>query len=150
MTINSLAPFYLWIKALHIISMIAWISGMLGLPLLFAYHCDVSPGAQDDAYFKVVERLLLKLIVNPAMIATWIFGTLLVLTPGIIDWKAGWWHVKLGVVLILSALHGELSRWRRAFNAGRNTRSPTFYRAVSATIFGMVALTVIMVVVRPF
>jgi protoporphyrinogen IX oxidase len=141
MTIDSLAPFYPWMKALHIISMIAWISGMLGLPLLFAYHCDVSPGARADAWLKVAERLLLRQIVNPAMIATWTFGTLLVLTPGIIDWKA---------VLLLSALHGELSRWRRAFNAGRNTRSPAFYRAVSGTIFCLVALTVTMVVVRPF
>jgi putative membrane protein len=150
MTIDSLAPYYSWIKALHIMSMIAWTAGMLSLPLLFAYHCDASPGSRGDAWFRQVERRLLRQIVNPAMIATWTFGTLLVLTPGIIDWDASWWRVKLAAVLLLSVLHGEMSRWRRAFDAGRNTRSPAFYRTVSATIFGLIALTVTMVVVRPF
>jgi len=150
MTIGSLTPLYPWIKSLHIISMIVWIAGMLTLPWLFAYHCDVSRASPGEVWLKMVERRLLRQIINPAMIATWTFGTLLVLTPGIIDWDAGWWHVKLATVFLLSVLHGELSRWRRAFDTGRNTRSPTFYRTVSGTILGLVALTVTMVIVRPF
>jgi len=150
MTIDGLTPLYPWIKTLHIISMIVWIAGMLTLPRLFAYHCGVSRASPDEAWLNTVERSLLRQIINPAMIATWAFGTLLVLTPGIIHWGAGWWHVKLAAVFVLSALHGELSRWRRAFDTGRNTRPPAFYRAVSGTILGLVALTVTMVIVRPF
>lgn len=152
MTIANLAPFYLWIKALHVTSMIAWIAGMFSLTLLFAYRGRIPPGSPGDAWLKVMERRLLRQIVNPAMIATWTFGILLALTPGIIDWAAEWWRVKLAAVILLSALHGELSRWRRSFDAGGNTRPrfAGFYRTVGGAIFLLVALAVAMVIVRPF
>ena len=123
MTLDFLAPFYLWIKALHVISMVAWMSGMLYLPRLYVYHCQVARGSAESERFKVMERRLMRLITNPAMIATWSFGILLVLTPGVIDWSAGWWHVKLLAVVLMSAMHGELSRWRRWFLEDRNIRS---------------------------
>ena len=108
--------------------MIAWMAGMFYLPRLFVYHCELRPGSAESERFKVMERRLLKQIINPAMIATWTFGILLVLTPGIIDWSAGWWHVKLAMVLLMSGFHGAMSRWRRDFLEDRNTRPQRFYR----------------------
>ena len=84
--------------------MIAWMAGMFYLPRLYVYHCELRPGSAESERFKVMERRLLKQIINPAMIATWTFGVLLVLTPGIIAWSAGWWHVKLAMVLLMSGL----------------------------------------------
>ena len=122
MTIGFLAVLYPWTKAFHVIAMIAWMAGMFYLPRLFVYHCELRPGSAESERFKVMERRLLKQIINPAMIATWTFGILLVLTPGIIDWSAGWWHVKLAMVLLMSGFHGAMSRWRRDFLEDRNTR----------------------------
>jgi putative membrane protein len=150
MTLDFLAPFYLWIKALHVISVIAWMAGMFYLPRLFVYHCEVAPGTAESERFKVMERRLLRQIINPAMIATWSFGILLVLTPGVIDWSAGWWHVKLLAVILMSALHGELSRWRRGFLEDRNTRSQRFYRIANEIPTVLVVIIVVMVIVRPF
>jgi putative membrane protein len=150
MTLDFLAPFYLWIKALHVISVIAWMVGMFYLPRLFVYHCEVAPGTAESERFKVMERRLLRQIINPAMIATWSFGILLVLTPGVIDWSAGWWHVKLLAVILMSALHGELSRWRRGFLEDRNTRSQRFYRIANEIPTVLVVIIVVMVIVRPF
>ena len=92
MTITALAPFYPWVKAFHVISLIAWMAGIFYLPRLFVYHCALVRGSAESERFKVMERRLLKQIMTPAMIATWVFGLLLVLTPGVIDWHAGWWH----------------------------------------------------------
>ena len=150
MTLAFLAPFYLWIKALHVISMVAWMSGMLYLPRLFVYHCEVARGSAESERFKVMERRLMRLIPNPAMIATWTFGILLVLTPGVIDWSAGWWHVKLLAVVLMAALHGELSRWRRGFLEDRNTRSQRFYRIANEVPTVLLLIIVVMVIVRPF
>lgn len=150
MTIPFLAYAYPWTKALHVISLIAWMAGMFYLPRLYVYHCDVRVGSAESERFKVMERRLLKQIVNPAMIATWTFGILLVLTPGVIDWSWGWWHVKLASVIALSALHGEFSRWRRDFLHDRNRHSARFYRIANEIPTLLVALIVIMVIVRPF
>ena len=106
---------YVWIKALHVIAVMSWMAGMLYLPRLFVYHCEAEKGSPQSETFKVMERRLLKAIINPAMIATWIFGAMLVLTPGIIDWHAGWWHVKFTAVILLSGFHGAMSKWRRQF-----------------------------------
>ena len=103
MTIDALIWVYPWTKALHVISMVAWMAGMFYLPRLFVYHCELAPGAAESERFKVMEWRLLKQIINPAMIATWVFGTMLVLTPGVIDWSTGWWHVKLTAVILLTA-----------------------------------------------
>ena len=150
MTIAALTLFYPWTKAFHIISMVAWMSGMFYLPRLYVYHCEARPGSAESERFKIMERRLLKQIVNPAMIATWTFGILLVLTPGVIDWSWGWWHVKLASVIAMSALHGEYSRWRKDFLHDRNRRSARFYRIANEIPTVLLALIVIMVIVRPF
>ena len=149
-TVSFLTWCYPWTKAFHLISLIAWMAGMLYLPRLYVYHCDLRPGSAESERFKVMERRLLKQIVNPAMIATWGFGVLLVLTPGIIDWSAGWWHVKLAGVLLLSAFHGELVKWRRDFLEDRNTRPQRFYRLANEIPTLLMIVIVIMVIVRPF
>lgn len=150
MTIPLLAYAYPWTKAFHVISVIAWMAGMFYLPRLYVYHCETRVGSVESERFKVMERRLLKTIVNPAMIATWTFGILLVLTPGVIDWSWGWWHVKLAAVLAMSALHGEFARWSRDFRHDRNHHSQRFYRIANELPTLLVVLIVIMVIVRPF
>ncbi len=150
MTIGLLAWFYPWTKALHVISLIAWMAGMLYLPRLYVYHCDTVPGSVESERFKVMEYRLLRQITNPAMMATWTFGLLLVLTPGIIDWSAGWWHVKLACVLLLSGFHGALSRWRRDFANDQRRRPQRFYRIANEVPTLLMVIIVIMVIVRPF
>jgi len=150
MTIGVLALFSPWTLAFHIIAMVAWMAGMFYLPRLYVYHCDTRPGSAESERFKVMERRLLKQIINPAMIATWFFGILLVLTPGLLNWAAGWWHVKLASVLALSALHGGYARWRKDFLHDRNRRSARFYRIANEIPTLLLVVIVVMVVVRPF
>jgi putative membrane protein len=150
MTIPALALFYPWTKAFHVISMVAWMAGMFYLPRLYVYHCEVPVGSAESERFKVMERRLLRQIINPAMIATWTFGIMLVLTPGVLDWSAGWWHVKLASVIAMSGLHGALSRWRRDFLHDRNRKSQRFYRIVNEIPTLLLVIIVIMVIVRPF
>src|SRR5690349_24761810 len=150
MTIPILLHAYPWIKALHVISLIAWLAGMFYLPRLYVYHCEMRPGSAESERFKVMERRLLKQIINPAMIGTWTFGILLVLTPGIIDWSAGWWHLKLVMVLLMSGFHGELSRWRRDFLEDRNVRPQRFYRIANEIPTLLMVVIVVAVIVRPF
>lgn len=150
LTIDALAPLYAWTKALHVVSMVAWMAGMFYLPRLYVYHCEVAPGSAESERFKVMERRLLKQIINPAMIATFVFGILLVLTPGVIDWTWGWWHAKLTAVLLLTGFHGATSRWRRDFLEDRNTRSPRFYRIANEVPTVLLLVIVVMVIVRPF
>ena len=145
-----LLPLYPWIKSLHVISMIAWMAGMLYLPRLFVYHCEVKPGSAESERFKVMECRLLKLIINPAMIATWCFGLLLVATPGIVDWGAGWWHVKLLCVILMSAVHGVLSARRRAFLEDRNTKPQRYFRILNEVPTLLMIVIVFMVIARPF
>jgi protoporphyrinogen IX oxidase len=149
MTIAALAPLYPWIKAFHVISMIAWMAATFYLPRLFVYHCQVPRGSAESERFKVMENRLMKAIMNPAMIATWCFGILLVLTPGVIDWSAGWWHVKLTCVLLMSGLHGAMSRWRKDFLHDRNRRSEKFYRIANEVPTVLMVIIVIMVIVKP-
>jgi putative membrane protein len=150
MTLPVLLPLYLWVKALHVVAVIAWMAGMLYLPRLYVYHCEVTAGSAESERFKVMERRLLKQIINPAMAAVWGLGILLVLTPGVIDWGAGWWHVKLAAVLLMSGFHGALSRWRRDFLEDRNTRPQRFYRIANEVPTLLILVIVVMVIVRPF
>ena len=145
-----LLALYPWIKSLHIVSMVAWMAGMFYLPRLFVYHCEVPRGSAASERFKVMERRLLKQIINPAMIATFVFGILLSITPGVIDWSAGWWHMKLLGIILMSAFHGMLPRWRRDFLEDRNTRPAKFYRIANEVPTVLLLLIVIMVIVRPF
>jgi putative membrane protein len=144
------AAWYPWIKALHVIAVIAWMAGLLYLPRLYVYHCETRPGSAESERFKVMERRLLKQIMVPAMLMAWTFGVLLVLTPGVIDWSAGWWHVKLAMVLLLTGFQGALSRWRRDFLADRNRRLQRFYRIVNEAPTVLLIIIVVMVIVRPF
>lgn len=147
---TALAPFYPWLKAFHIISMVAWMAGMLYLPRLFVYHCGAPAGSDQSETFKVMERRLLRAIINPAMIATWIFGLSLLSIPGVVDWTKGYMHAKLVLVLILSGLHGLLARWRRAFAEDRNTHSARFYRVFNEIPTLLLIGIVILIVVKPF
>ncbi|APH58276.1 putative membrane spanning protein [Granulibacter bethesdensis] len=150
MTASFLTPFYLWIKTAHIASMIAWMAGLFYLPRLYVYHCGLRRGSEESERFKIMERRLLKQIINPAMMATWLFGILLVLTPGVIDWSRGWWHVKLLCVLLMSGFHGAMSKWRRDFLEDRNTRTHKFYRIANEVPTLLMLIIVTMVIVRPF
>lgn len=149
MTIPALIYVYPWIKAFHIISMVAWMAGMFYLPRLFVYHTQTVRGSTDSERFKIMEYRLMKQIINPAMIATWTFGILLALTPGIIDWSAGWWHVKLACVILLGGLHGAMSRWRKDFLHDRNRHGERFYRIANEIPTVLLVVIVIMVIVRP-
>jgi putative membrane protein len=147
---SALALLYPWTKALHVISMVAWMAGMFYLPRLYVYHCDTRPGTAESERFKVMEFRLMKQIINPAMIATFAFGTLLILTPGVIDWSWGWWHVKLAALFLMSGFHGMMSRWRRDFLDDRNARPQRFYRIANEVPTVLLVIIVMMVIVRPF
>lgn len=148
--IELLALLCPWAKALHVVSLIAWMAGMLYLLRLFVYHCDGRTGSVENERFKLMERRLLKYLINPAMIATWTVGALLALTPGAIDWSTSWWRVKLACVVLMSAFHGEFSRRRRAFARDQNTRLQRFYRLANEVPAGLAVIVVIMVIVKPF
>jgi putative membrane protein len=139
---------YEWIKALHIISVIAWMAGMLYLPRLFVYHCEAEIGSKQSETFKLMERRLLKAIINPAMILTWLFGLTLAWQG---NWfSAHWLHGKLLLVLIMSGVHGLFSRWVRDFGHDRNTRSQKFYRTINEVPTVLMIGIVILVAVKPF
>ena len=123
---------------------------MFYMPRLFAYHAEAEVGSDKSETFKIMERRLLWAIINPAMIAAWICGILLVLTPGIVDWAMGWPWVKATLVLALSALHGLLSRWRRHFAGNRNIHTARFYKLINEVPTVMMIVIVIMVVTKPF
>jgi putative membrane protein len=139
-----------WLKSLHILGVIAWMAGLFYLPRLFVYHADAAPGSDQSETFKVMERRLLRGIMNPAMIATYGFGIALALAPGVVDWAMGWIYVKLAAVGGLTFIHHRLSVWRADFAADRNTRPARFYRIVNEVPTLLVILIVIMVVVQPF
>jgi putative membrane protein len=139
---------YVWLKAFHIIAVISWMAGMLYLPRLFVYHTAAEPGSVQSETFKVMERRLLRGIINPAMIATWILGLLLA-------WEGGWYrspwlHAKILLVLAMSGVHGMLARYVKNFAADRNTKSQRFYRLINEVPTLLMILIVILVVVKPF
>ena len=139
-----------WIKALHVISVIAWIAGMMYLPRLFVYHTAAEKGSIQSETFKIMERRLFRGIITPAMILTWVFGLTMVFTPGIIDWSQKWVWVKAVAVILLSAIHGYYGRQVRAFATDTNTRPQGFWRLVNELPFVLVIIIVIMVIVKPF
>lgn len=138
-----------WVKALHVISVIAWMAGMLYLPRLYVYHADAHKGSIQSETFKIMERRLLRGIINPAMVATWGFGLWMVFSD-MVDWSSIWPWVKAVMVILLSAYHGYLSRWRRAFAEDRNTHPAKFYRAVNEIPTVLMIVIVLMVVAKPF
>ena len=150
MTIPALAPLYLWTKSLHVIAVIAWMVSLLYLPRLFVYHCDTVVGSESSERFKVMERRLSKQIALPAMLATLLFGVMLVLTPGAVSWSDGWWYVKLGGVLLLFGFHGACSGWRRDFLEDRNKRPQRFFRYANEVPTALMLVIVVMAIAQPF
>jgi putative membrane protein len=144
---------YAWIKAFHIIAVIAWMAGMLYLPRLFVYHCSAEKGSVQSETFKVMERRLLRAIINPAMIATWVLGLWLAWDgpDSRYGWFAsGWLHGKFVLVLALSAVHGMLARWTKDFAADSNRHSAVFYRIINEVPTVLMIGIVILAVVKPF
>ena len=144
---------YEWIKAFHIIAVIAWMAGMLYLPRLFVYHCAAEKGSVQSETFKVMERRLLRAIMNPAMGATWLFGLWLAWDgpDSRFGWFAApWLHVKIALVLALSAVHGMLAKWRKDFAVDNNRHSEKFYRIINEVPTILMIGIIILVVVKPF
>lgn len=138
---------YHWIKALHLISMVAWMAGMLYLPRLYVYHSQVAAGSEASELFKLMERRLLRLIINPAMIATFVFGLWLI---HFIGWQGnGWLHAKIGLVLVLGAFHAYLARWRKDFDRDANRHNQRFYRIVNEVPTVLMVLIILLAVLKP-
>jgi protoporphyrinogen IX oxidase len=138
----------LWVKALHIISVIAWMAGMLYLPRLFVYHAEATRDSEASETFKVMERRLLKAIVNPSMIVVFLTGFTLIYLTG--DWRDGWWQAKFILVLGLAGLHGYFARCVRSFAEGRNERPARFYRFLNEAPTILMIFVVVLAVVKPF
>lgn len=138
-----------WVKALHVISVIAWMAGLLYLPRLFVYHADVATGTIQSDTFKIMERRLYRGITTPAMVASWIFGLWMVFA-GVVDWGSGWPYLKAVMVIALSGFHGVLGRWLRDFAGDRNERPARFYRMVNEIPTALMIVIVVAVIARPF
>jgi len=144
---------YAWIKAFHIIAVIAWMAGMLYLPRLFVYHCAAEKGSVQSETFKVMERRLLRGIINPAMIATWVLGIWLawfVADSRYAWYLPGWLWAKIVLVFALTAVHGLLARWRKDFATDANRHSAKFYRIINEIPTVLLILIVLLVVLKPF
>ncbi len=139
---------YLWLKAFHVIAVIAWMAGMLYLPRLFVYHCDAPKGSIQSETFKIMERRLLKAIINPAMAVTWLLGLYLVWDGG--WYRSGWMHAKFALVLIMSGLHGVYVRRLKEFAADKNTKPAKYYRILNEVPTVLLIGIVILVIVKPF
>ncbi len=138
---------YDWVRAVHVIAVISWMAGMLYLPRLFIYHCNAPKGSQQSETFKVMERRLLRVIINPAMIVTWVLGLWLAWHGDL--WFEGWFVVKFVAVILLSACHGYFGGAVRRFGNDENTRSQSHWRIINEVPTILMIIIVIMVVVRP-
>jgi len=147
---DFLITWYFWIKAFHLIFVITWMAGLFYLPRLFVYHTRVKAGGEEDQRFQMMEKKLLKIIMNPSIVLVWIFGLMLVFTPGVISWADIWPWVKAGAVIALTGFHHSLGRWRKDFATGKNQKPESFYRKVNEVPSILLVIIVIMVVVKPF
>ncbi|MFP1630576.1 protoporphyrinogen oxidase HemJ [Zhengella sp. ZM62] len=139
--------FYLWAKAIHVMAIIAWMAGMFYLPRLFIYHCEAEPGSEQSETFKVMERRLLRVIMNPAMTISWVFGLWLAWEGG---WLTdGWFHVKFAAVLAMSAAHGDLAKGVRLFAEDRNMRTQRQWRMINEIPTVLMIVIVAVVIVKP-
>jgi putative membrane protein len=139
-----------WIKALHVVAVISWMAGMLYLPRLFVYHADAEIGSVQSETFKVMERRLLRGIMNPAMIVTWLAGLSMVIFFDAFDWSQVWPYAKIAFVLLLSAFHGHLSKLRKDFAGDKNTKPSKYFRMINEIPTVLMILIVIAIIVRPF
>lgn len=138
----------LWIKSAHVISVISWMVGMLYLPRLMVYHCDAEAGSQLSDTLKVMERRLMKGIMTPAMIATWVFGLWTATLYSV--WSQGWFVAKFMLVIVLTVYHFVIVKWMRDFATDSNTRSPKFYRIANEVPALFLIAIVVLVIVKPF
>ena len=148
--VDGVGGVYLWLKALHIISVIAWMVGLLYLPRLFVYHCDAPAGSLSSETFKVMERRLYWAIMTPAMLATWLFGLGLLASSPVVDWSCVWVQLKLFLVVIMTGLHGIMARWQRDFSDDANRHSARFYRISNEVPTVLMIAIVLTVTIKPF
>jgi putative membrane protein len=141
---------YEWLKAGHILSIIAWMAAILYLPRLFVYHASAEAGSETSETFKVMERRLYKAIMTPAMLASWAFGLAMVVYADLLSTGTFWLHVKLAIVLGLTVFHGFCARWLRGFAEDRNVHSGRFFRFMNEVPTLMMIIVVILVIVQPF
>ncbi|MDP7141746.1 MAG: protoporphyrinogen oxidase HemJ [Alphaproteobacteria bacterium] len=146
---DFLFEYYNWIKALHVIAVMSWMAGLLYLPRLFVYHADAKAGSDVSEQFKIMERKLLRFIMNPAMIASWIFGILMIVANTTL-FSFGWFHAKLTLVVLMSVLHMVFARWRKTFERDENTRGDKFYRWWNEAPTVLMIIIVIMAIAEPF
>lgn len=148
---DFLSTLYPWTKSLHVISVIAWMAGIFYLPRLFVRHTEsVESGSETDLLFQDMEKKLLKLIMNPASISTWVFGLALVFTPGIVDWGSGWSWVKAACVIAMTWFHHWCGKRRKDFVAGNNTLTGKQYRLMNEVPTLLMIVIVVMIIARPF
>jgi len=148
---DALSIAYPWIKALHVISVIAWMAGLFYLPRLFVYHVErIETGSDTDTLFQTMELKLYRYIMTPAMVLAWVFGLCLVFTPGIIDWTAIWPWTKAAAVIAMTWFHHWLGRRRKEFVRGTNTRSGRRYRMMNELPTLLMVIIVLSVIARPF
>ncbi len=146
-----LAMAYPWTKSLHVISVIAWMAGLFYLPRLFVYHAErIDAGSETDALFQTMEYRLLRAIMNPAMIATWLFGLALVFTPGVVYWGDLWPWTKAAAVLGMTWFHHWLALRRKELAKGENTRTGRTYRFMNEVPTLLLIIIVVSVIARPF
>jgi putative membrane protein len=138
-----------WVKAFHVISVIAWMAGMMYLPRLFVYHAEAAVGSEKSETFKVMERRLYRGITTPAMIATWVFGVWMVVA-GMVDWSMIWPYVKAAMVILMSGIHGFYGRRLRDFDKDRNQRTQSFFKLINEVPFAVAIVIVVAVIVKPF
>lgn len=145
----DIAEYFGWLKVAHIISVISWMAGMFYLPRLFVYHTKVAYASEAYNLFVEMEKKLLRIIINPAMIATYLFGILLAYIYGL-QALGVWFHIKMTAVLLISVMHGLFAKWRKDFEYGRNTKSERFYRVINEIPVLLMIVAVVMVVVKPY
>ncbi|WP_245308815.1 protoporphyrinogen oxidase HemJ [Aurantimonas sp. 22II-16-19i] len=141
---------YLWVKSVHVFAIIAWMAGMLYLPRLFVYHADAEVGSVQSETFKVMERRLLKGIINPSMIATWVAGVWLAIDGGWLTSGDYWLHLKIVLVLVMSGIHGTLTAATRRFAEDRNDKSSRYWRVLNEVPALLLVGIIVLVVVKPF
>ena len=141
---------YLWLESFHLVSVISWMAGLLYLPRLYVYHTQVDIGSDQDKLFQTMERKLLRVIMNPAMIATWIFGLLLVVSTDILSEGFSWFYLKFAFVFLLTFFHMKLAVWRKGFVAGENKNSEGFYRKINEVPTVLMIAIVFLAILKPF
>jgi putative membrane protein len=138
---------YLWVKAVHLMAVMSWMAGMFYLPRLFVYHCQVAAGSAQSGLFKVMERRLIRAIMNPAMVLSWVLGLVMAVDGGL--FSQPWFHLKLTCVVLMTGIHLHLARCRTAFAEDRNTRSERYFRVLNEGPTLLMIVIVIMVIVKP-